>query len=113
RFSPYSYITLTRAMEIYDIRNKIANIRSEALFIGATSDILYSESEIKELASRILNAKYASLDAPFGHDSFLVAQEKLSRIIEPFLSHDVIARSSRSERRGNLKNKSVLTNSNF
>jgi homoserine O-acetyltransferase len=84
RFSPYCYITLTRAMELYDINDKIQNIESEALFIGATSDILYKEEEIKEIASRIPGAKYRSLDAPFGHDSFLVAQNKLAKLIRPF-----------------------------
>jgi homoserine O-acetyltransferase len=86
RFSPYSYITLTQAMELYDINDKIQEIGSEALFIGTTSDILYKEEEIKEVASRIPGAKYRSLDAPFGHDSFLVAQEKLAKLIRPFIT---------------------------
>jgi homoserine O-acetyltransferase len=86
RFSPHSYITLTRAMELYDISQSIGSIESDALFIGATSDILYAQEEIKELAVRIPGAKYKSLDAPFGHDSFLVAQEKLEKLIRPFLS---------------------------
>ena len=85
RFSPHSYLTLTRAMELYDISDSIGNIEAETLFIGTTSDILYSENEIKEVATRIPNAKYRSLDAPFGHDSFLVAQDKLAKIIRPFV----------------------------
>ena len=89
RFSPHSYITLTRAMELYDINDKIQNIESEALFIGATSDILYKEEEIKEIANRIPGAKYRSLDAPFGHDSFLVAQDKLAKLIRPFITTSV------------------------
>jgi homoserine O-acetyltransferase len=89
RFSPYSYITLTRAMELYDIRESIDQIKAEALFIGASSDILYSEKEIKEVARRIPNAKYKSLDAPFGHDSFLVAQDKLAKIISPFINSKI------------------------
>jgi len=89
RFSPYSYITLTRAMELYDISGIIQNITSEILFIGATSDILYSEEEIKEIATRIPNATYRFLDAPFGHDSFLVAQEKLAKLIRPFITASI------------------------
>lgn len=86
RFSPHSYLTLTKAMEQYDITNRLAEINAEALFIGTTSDILYKEEEIKETASRIPNAKYKTLDAPFGHDSFLVAQDKLAKIIRPFIN---------------------------
>ncbi|MDP4234942.1 MAG: homoserine O-acetyltransferase [Bacteroidota bacterium] len=85
RFSPHSYITLTKAMELYDISDSVGGIASNALFIGATSDILYSEEEIKETASKISKATYQSLDAPFGHDSFLVAQEKLADLIRPFI----------------------------
>jgi homoserine acetyltransferase len=73
-------------MELYDISDSIGNIEAEALFIGTTSDILYSENEIKEAASRIPNANYKSLDAPFGHDSFLVAQDKLEKLIRPFIT---------------------------
>jgi homoserine O-acetyltransferase len=85
RFSPYSYIALTRAMELFDITNHIGQIESEVLFIGATTDILYHEEEIKETARKIPNAKYKSLDAPFGHDSFLVAQDKLAKLLAPFI----------------------------
>ena len=86
RFSPHSYLTLTKAMELYDISDSIGSIEAKALFIGTTSDILYSENEIKETAKRIPNAKYKSLDAPFGHDSFLVAQDKLAKLIRPFVT---------------------------
>lgn len=89
RFSPFSYLTLTRAMELYDISDSVNTIEAETLFIGTTSDILYSEKEIKETASRIPNAKYRSLDAPFGHDSFLVSQEKLAKLIRPFVTTSV------------------------
>jgi homoserine O-acetyltransferase len=89
RFSPHSYITLTKAMERYDIARSIDSIESEALFIGCSSDILYSEKEIKDIARRIPNGKYKSLDAPFGHDSFLAGQEKLERLIAPFIKTKV------------------------
>jgi len=89
RFSPHSYITLTRAMELYDISDSLSEITSDALFIGATSDVLYSEREIKATARSITGAKYKSLDAPFGHDSFLVAQEKLGKLIAPFVNAKV------------------------
>jgi len=89
RFSPHSYITLTRAMELYDINDKIQEIECEALFIGTTSDVLYSEEEIKEVTCRIPRARYKSLDTPFGHDSFLVAQEKLGKLIRSFATKTI------------------------
>ncbi len=54
RFSPYSYLTLTRAMELYDLaqgraslREVAASISARALFIGIASDILYGADEIR------------------------------------------------------------------
>lgn len=90
RFSPHSYITLTRAMELYDIRDRIHTIKAETLFIGCTTDILYSENEIRDIGLKLPNGTYHSLDAPFGHDSFLVAQEKLAKIITPFITSTVL-----------------------
>jgi len=89
RFSPHSYRTLTKAMELFDISGSLDQINAEALLVGCTSDILYSEKEIKDLALRLPNAKYKSLDAPFGHDSFLVAQDKLAKLIGPFINAKV------------------------
>ncbi|HWF43424.1 MAG TPA: homoserine O-acetyltransferase [Candidatus Kapabacteria bacterium] len=92
RFSPYSYLTLTRAMELYDLaegrmslRQVARSIEARALFIGISSDILYSTREIESFASSFPNAEYATLDAAHGHDSFLVDTEALSEIIAPFL----------------------------
>jgi len=89
RFSPYSYLTLTKAMELYDITARLAEIKAEALFIGTTSDILYSEEEIRDTARQIPNAQYKTLDAPFGHDSFLVMQDKIGKLIRPFINTSV------------------------
>ena len=92
RFSPYSYLTLTRAMELYDLsegRESLSNVArsidAHALFVGVSSDILYSRYEIEEFASLFPNGEYATLHADHGHDSFLVDTESLSKIIEPFL----------------------------
>jgi homoserine O-acetyltransferase len=89
RFSPHSYRTLTKAMELYDIADSIREIRSEALCIGSTSDILYSEEEIIDMAAQLISGRYRTLDAPFGHDSFLVAQDKLATLIAPFITAPV------------------------
>jgi homoserine O-acetyltransferase len=93
RFSPYSYITLTKAMETFSIfegrdesREKIlAKIKQPALIIGANSDILYPEDELCALADALPNAKYLTLNAPWGHDSFLLAEEQLKECVQQFL----------------------------
>ena len=92
RFSPYSYITLTRAMELYDLssgRGSIAEVAStmlaKALFVGISSDILFVDSEIRSFAKQLPNAEYRTLFADHGHDSFLVDTEELTSILEPFV----------------------------
>lgn len=92
RFSPYSYLTLTRAMELYDLahgrtnlREVAASITARAVFVGISSDILYSADEIKRFASLFPNGRYRTLHAIHGHDSFLVDTEALTTIVGPFL----------------------------
>lgn len=93
RFSPYSYITLTKAMELYSLfearegtREEILRkIQQPTLLLGATTDILYPESELRSLASEIPNATYYSLDAKWGHDSFLIEEQQINKIVKRFL----------------------------
>ncbi|HZK75528.1 MAG TPA: homoserine O-acetyltransferase, partial [Candidatus Kapabacteria bacterium] len=92
RFSPFSYLTLTRAMELYDLsdgrgelREVAASTECKALFVGISSDILYGADEIKRFASLFPNGSYRTLHAIHGHDSFLVDTEALAMIIAPFL----------------------------
>ncbi len=92
RFSPYSYLTLTRAMELYDLANgrgalreAAASLHAKALFIGISSDILYGADEIKEFASLFPHGRYRTLHAIHGHDSFLVDTEALAKLLAPLL----------------------------
>jgi homoserine O-acetyltransferase len=85
RFSPYCYLTLTRAMELYELETPV-RFRGAALFVGISSDILYEPSEISNFASQFPLGEFALLDAAHGHDSFLVDTEALAEIIRPFLA---------------------------
>jgi homoserine O-acetyltransferase/O-succinyltransferase len=93
RFSPYSYITLIKAMELYSLfegregtREEILRkIQQPTLLLGATTDILYPESELRSLAEALPNATYYSLDAKWGHDSFLIEEEQINKIVKRFL----------------------------
>ena len=97
RFSPFAYRTLTKAMELFDITESrsgsladiLARIDYQALFIGISSDILYTEAEIKLVAALLPLGSYVTLEAPYGHDSFLISdgetEVKLTRLIKDFL----------------------------
>jgi homoserine O-acetyltransferase len=92
RFSPYSYLTLTRAMELYDLsegrgslKSVAAGIQCEALFVGISSDLLYPTEEIERFASLFPNCHCQTLHAIHGHDSFLVDTEPLGKILSSWL----------------------------
>ena len=95
RFSPHSYLTLTRAMELYDLhrgrsQDALSKIQADVLCVGISTDVLYPELEVKAFSQLFTKSCYATLDAPFGHDSFLVADDVLADIVQQWLT---IARS--------------------
>lgn len=93
RFSPYSYITLTKAMELYSVfegrsgtRQEILHqIQQPTLLLGATTDILYPEFELRSLSQELPSAEYHSINAVWGHDSFLIEEEHINKIVKQFL----------------------------
>ncbi|SRR5581483_7846466 len=91
RFSPYSYLTMTRAMELYDlaqgqsVERAARSLHGRALFVGISSDLLYPPQEIEHVASLVPNAEYRTLEAVHGHDSFLVDTGALATLLRPFL----------------------------
>jgi homoserine O-acetyltransferase len=93
RFSPYSYLKLTQAMESYDLaagrgplEAVVSSIQAQALFVGISSDILYPLDEIAAFAECWPHSKFRTLYASHGHDSFLIDTEELSAILAPFLN---------------------------
>jgi homoserine O-acetyltransferase len=92
RFNAFSYYSLTKSMDSHNLargRVSIANalkiIEANALVIGIKSDILFPIEEQKLLAAKIKNASFACIDSIYGHDGFLVENEKIGRIIKTFL----------------------------
>jgi homoserine O-acetyltransferase len=88
RFDANCYVELTRVMDTHDIgRDRgaylevLATIRQPTLIVGITSDILYPLHEQQELETHMPDATLAVLDAPQGHDAFLIEQEELGRMV--------------------------------
>ena len=89
RFNAHSYWTLSKAMDSQNLaRNResleksLAQISSNTLVIGISSDILFPPSEQKFIANHIPNAKFIEIDSIFGHDGFLVELQELNTILE-------------------------------
>jgi homoserine O-acetyltransferase len=60
------------------------------LFVSYSSDWLFPTSQSKEMVRALLSCgksvSFIDIDSPYGHDAFLLEEEKLTRIVEGFLS---------------------------
>jgi homoserine O-acetyltransferase len=93
RFNAYSYVTLSKSMDSHhvgrgrdSVEKALALIQAKTLVIGISSDNLFPPREQKFLAEQIPNAMYREIDSIFGHDGFLVENEKLVEIFKEFLN---------------------------
>ena len=94
RFDANAYLTLIGAMDSHDLgRGRgpleavLRRIRSKALVVGISTDVLYPVSEVRAVADRLPNAEFAVLDSAHGHDGFLIDVDDLNRIVLGFI-HD-------------------------
>jgi homoserine O-acetyltransferase len=84
RFDANSYLTLVSAMDHYDLTDHVPKIDTPALVVGISSDVLYPVSEVRALATALPRGEFALLNAPQGHDAFLIETAPLNRIIVGF-----------------------------
>jgi homoserine O-acetyltransferase len=92
RFDPYSYILLSRAMDLFDasegrgsLVTALERVRCRTLVVGISSDHLYPAGEVHHGAD-ILNhlgkpVEYAEIRSPHGHDAFLLETGQLAAIL--------------------------------
>lgn len=101
RFDANSYITLTTAMDLFDLgesTKKLAQVmaRSECrwLFLSFSSDWLYPPSASRQLVDALVGqskrVSSCEIDSPAGHDSFLLEDNMQlgSAIIASFLAFE-------------------------
>lgn len=91
RFHPVSYQRLMGAMDGHDIgrerggwRQALARTEVDTLVIGITTDLLYPPRDQQELADHLPLARLAWLEAPQGHDAFLIEQARVDDLISGF-----------------------------
>jgi homoserine O-acetyltransferase len=92
RFDANTYIAITRAMDWHDIgygrgtlEDVLSSVRSPALCVGITSDVLYPVHEQRALADGLPRGMYREIDSLHGHDAFLIEFEQLTAHVRAFL----------------------------
>lgn len=93
RFDANCYVHLTRQMNSHDVSRGrgeyvkvLAEISQPTLVVGISSDLLYPIEEQEELALHLPNARLKVIDAPTGHDSFLIESEQIASFVTAFLN---------------------------
>jgi homoserine O-acetyltransferase len=105
QYDPNSYLYISKAMDLFDMVDgsgdgggerageatpRLTSIRCPSLVIGVTSDILFPVWQQQELAA-LLDAgpsdmTYLEIDAPYGHDTFLIEKATVGGAIYQHLA---------------------------
>ena len=97
RFDANSYLYISKAIDDFDITDgynnlpeAFQNIKAKCLVISFTSDWLYPKEQsmqiVKALKINGIETTYTNFEAEYGHDSFLIEDERLKKLFAGFLS---------------------------
>ncbi len=96
RFDANSYLYITKAIDYFDLSKKkgsleaaFADVTAKFLIAAISSDWLYQPQESKEIVHALMKLNkpvtYIELDSPYGHDAFLMDNDKLATAVTYFL----------------------------
>jgi homoserine O-acetyltransferase len=98
RFDANTYLYTSRALSYFDLAREygggnlvaaVRNVRARTLLISFSSDWLYPPRDSEELAAALRAAgkdvELHVIEAPYGHDSFLLEEARQTPIIRRFL----------------------------
>jgi homoserine O-acetyltransferase len=99
RFDANTYLYLSRALSYFDLAREfgagsledaVRNVSARTLLIAFSSDWLYPPGDSEELAAALRAAgkevELNVIDAPYGHDCFLLEEARQTPIIREFLA---------------------------
>ncbi len=99
RFDANTYLYLSRALSYFDLARQygggrlvdaVRTVSARTLLISFSSDWLYPPSGSEELAAALREAgrdvESHVIDAPYGHDSFLLEEARQTPLIQDFLA---------------------------
>ena len=98
RFDAHSYLYMTRAMDYFDLAaehggalaNAFKGIATRFCVMSFTSDWLFPTAESRNIVHALnaaaANVSFVEIESDKGHDSFLLDEPEMFRIIDGFLS---------------------------
>jgi len=91
RMEPGAYLALTRAMDLFDVRERPASpAMPRTIFVGISSDWLFLPRDVRAASARLraagANSTYHELLSDHGHDAFLAEPGALGALISPLLN---------------------------
>jgi homoserine O-acetyltransferase len=102
RFDANTYVTISKAMDTFDLARGYASeeealrrIRARVVMVGISSDWLFPPLEVHALAERIRitggRCEYVELQSDHGHDGFLADTQILVPLLRPYFQQAVPA----------------------
>ncbi|MBV8355180.1 MAG: homoserine O-acetyltransferase [Candidatus Eremiobacteraeota bacterium] len=90
RFDANSYILLSRAMDLFETRDRAhLDPRPHLTFVGISSDILFLPQYVHKAAERFrelgFKSEYLQLHSDHGHDAFLADTDDLAALLRPHI----------------------------
>jgi homoserine O-acetyltransferase len=98
RFDANSFLYITKAGDYYDLEKQhgdgsevkaFSKARAKFLVVSFTSDWLYptyqSRAMVKAMKKNGLDVSFCEIEAEWGHDAFLLSNERLTALIRGFL----------------------------
>jgi homoserine O-acetyltransferase len=95
RFDANSYLVLTRAMDLFDLRGREHPAgAARVTFVGIEGDQLYASEHVWRCAARWAeagwDAEYRHLPSDHGHDAFLAEPQALVKLLRGGLGRDKV-----------------------
>jgi homoserine O-acetyltransferase len=97
RFDANSYLYISKAIDNFDITEgydnlaeALQNIKAKCFVLSFTSDWLYPKEQsmkiVKALKINGIETVYTNFESEYGHDSFLLEDKRLKKLLSGFLS---------------------------
>ena len=95
QYDANSYLYISKAMDLFDLTEPtngqpgVGHVTCPTLVIGVSSDLLFPVWQQRELAAALEKngapVTYVELDAPYGHDTFLIDLERVGGAVKAHL----------------------------